>query len=212
MRIKYVLVLLLVFGIGFVLGRISVDEPVREVQQTTRQAETAPVEEAEADEDRTMWIANTVVNIRAHPGLDAEIAGRLFQGDSIRVTGQDGEWSAITMDEDSTGWVFTPLLSDTRVDPLPAVQTGSTRYSVTEKNPLWWRYSYQVDLTVYRSTSQQWKVTVRFVNDEGFELDTDIVYTPMFDRAQQYTIRENTLVDMPLAERIAGMVVDVQAM
>jgi uncharacterized protein YgiM (DUF1202 family) len=72
--------------------------------------------------------AYQTINVRSGPGTQFEIVGQLAEGDTVPVTGRDGEnarWYRVTLTDDQQGWVssFTVMLDGAATD-LPIVAPG----------------------------------------------------------------------------------------
>ncbi|MBD3276228.1 MAG: SH3 domain-containing protein [Candidatus Marinimicrobia bacterium] len=211
---RKIVLLLLAFLAGFAAGRFSLpvnsSEESMDAEQKKSITQTDTLSSHDPRFPEIRWVESNVVNVRSEPGLGAPVLDQLLRGDSVLVQDTTGEWSRIDLGNNMTGWIFSPLLADFKIPPLPAIQVGEAQQSVIEKNELWWRYSYQVTLVVNRPTRENKKVIIKFVDSDGFALDNDITYLPMFDRPQNHTIRDSKLIDLPLAEDVNSIIVSVE--
>ncbi len=52
------------------------------------------------------------LNVRAGPGTGNAILDVLDRGDEVRVTGRDGDWLAIVLDDGRPAWTYAPLIDE----------------------------------------------------------------------------------------------------
>ncbi|MBD3275627.1 MAG: SH3 domain-containing protein [Candidatus Marinimicrobia bacterium] len=212
--LRKILTYLLVLIIGVVLGRLSVQDTTDGSDDTRTDSQVnTPARDQEQNSSNIstiMWVQSNIVNVRSEPDLNAVIATLLYRGDTVRVLNTQNDWSEVRINRETNGWIYSELLSGQRVSPIPAVRVADTDFSVTEQNNLWWRYSYQVTLAVNRPTDDQVKMSIRFVNENGFELDDDITYIPRFEEAQEFIFRDTKLIDLPVAQDVDSIVVQLE--
>lgn len=73
----------------------------------------AEMEAMEAYEDKTAYVSysNGSVNVRAEASKESEIVGRLRFSDSLTVTGIKDDWSRVTLNDGTVGFVMSDLLT-----------------------------------------------------------------------------------------------------
>lgn len=209
MRFLKFIFIIFVFIVGFVLGRYSVfqsqERMVSDESVQTGKQKIVDEQKRNITEAKIMWVRSDVVNVRQKPDLSAPVLDRRFKGDTVTVLDTAGTWSKIDLNGFATGWVFSPLLTPDNVPPAPALQVENAQYKIVDKNDIWWRYSYRVQILVNRPLSGARKVVIEFLDSDGFELDNAISYLSGINHRQQYVLRDETTIDLPLASRIASI-------
>ncbi len=67
--------------------------------------------------EKTMWVNSSdgELNVRTGPGTNNSIITVVRTGSTVVVIGNSGKWSRIRIPDGRLGWVYTPLLSSTKV-------------------------------------------------------------------------------------------------
>lgn len=71
-------------------------------------------------------VSTPSLNVRGGPGTVYPVVGQVTQGDSLPVLARnaDGSWLEVTLEDESTGWVFAELVSlSESIDSLPIAAT-----------------------------------------------------------------------------------------
>ncbi|MFX4262085.1 N-acetylmuramoyl-L-alanine amidase [Pelotomaculum propionicicum] len=75
---------------------------------------------------RNAVVTGSIVNVRGGPGTTNSVVGQVFQGNSLPVLEQSGDWYRVTLPNGSSGWVAGWLLSmQTAPANPPSGQGGS---------------------------------------------------------------------------------------
>lgn len=53
----------------------------------------------------TVAVTGSVVNIRRQPTMDAPVAAKVYGGERLAVTGQQGDWLQVRLADGNTGWI-----------------------------------------------------------------------------------------------------------
>jgi hypothetical protein len=83
--------------------------------QRGEQAESNPILQKKSDDIR--YVIVEMGNVRENPSIDAAIKFRIKHGDAVNIRKKQGNWFAIRLDDERSGWVHRSLLS--RIPPLP---------------------------------------------------------------------------------------------
>ena len=139
------------------------------------------------------------VNIRERADADSDRVGRLEPGESIVITGEDGDWYQVELDGD-VGYIRKDLLTVTESeeevaviveDPLEALLTG-----LTPPTLLQYRNEYEME-GVVTSNIPLISVTAEVYNERTFRVDRS--ETAEFRRSDN--VREFELEDLDLSFR-----------
>jgi uncharacterized protein YgiM (DUF1202 family) len=71
-------------------------------------AVAAPEPQAPAER---MVVTSDALNLRSRPSKDAEVLGRLLQGEAVEVEGRDGGWVQVATADGATGWAYSDYLA-----------------------------------------------------------------------------------------------------
>ncbi|RJR48401.1 MAG: hypothetical protein C4567_00035 [Deltaproteobacteria bacterium] len=82
-----------------------------------------------------MSIGKERANVRAKPNLKSDILFQVFQGDPIKVEKQKDDWVYITDYKHNAGWVYKPLVSNTRT-VVVLVDNANIRKGPGSKGPV----------------------------------------------------------------------------
>jgi len=74
-------------------------------------------------------------NVRAKPNLKSDVLFQVFQGDPIKVAKQRDDWVYVTDYKHNTGWVYKPLVSNTRT-VVVLVDNANIRKGPGSKGPV----------------------------------------------------------------------------
>ena len=100
----------------------GLEEPLR---REVAAAETAPPVVPPADNRgegaERMIVTSSALNLRAAPSSDAEVLGRLLEGDAVEVASRDGGWVEVATADGATGWAYSDYLAVATQSP----ETGS---------------------------------------------------------------------------------------
>jgi uncharacterized protein YgiM (DUF1202 family) len=66
--------------------------------------------EPEAPAER-MVVTSDALNLRSGPSTDAEVLGRLLEGEAVEVAGRDGGWVQVATADGATGWAYSDYLA-----------------------------------------------------------------------------------------------------
>jgi uncharacterized protein YgiM (DUF1202 family) len=58
-----------------------------------------------------MVVTSDALNLRSGPSTDAEVLGRLLEGDSVEVAGREGGWIQVATADGATGWAYSDYLA-----------------------------------------------------------------------------------------------------
>lgn len=101
------------------------------------------------------------------------------------------------------------------VSPSPTIiknwEITNLKYTVTEKNEIWWRFSWQLSLKNNTSSIVDFFVNVSFLDRNGFIIDDDIAYPPEFAPKERRTIKGYALIDAELAPNVKGIEAEVSS-
>ena len=84
-------------------------------------------------------------------------------------------------------------------------------YEITEKNPAWWKFSWQATLKNNTTSTVDFFINVKFLDQEGFVVDDDIVNPPVFGPGEQRDIRGFALIDIDVAPDVYNIKSDTTA-
>jgi len=101
--------------VGWVAGWVISFLPPGQEITTEQNGETVAV--------KVGWVARPEVNLRAGPGTDYDELGELVLSTQVIITGQQGDWYKVLLDNGKTGWVAERLI-DTREERI-ARQEGA---------------------------------------------------------------------------------------
>lgn len=110
---------------------------------------------------------------------------------------------------------FTPPVSQGAVPgraagrtilPLQPVNVTSS-YKVTDKNDVYWTFSYKLELTNPAPTPRAGKLEVSFLDAEGFEMDRATIYGVELAAREKQVISESTIIRVPAAIHVVGLTV-----
>ncbi len=88
---------------------------------TTPQAIPAPASPSTQGE-KIAAVTGSVVNVRSGPGTSNGTTGQVYQGNSLPVLEQSGDWYRVKLPNGATGWVAGWLLSIQVAQPVETVQ------------------------------------------------------------------------------------------
>ena len=96
--------------------------------------------QAYANAEKQMYVNvefGSYLNAREWPDSESKLVGRFNRGELITITDTDGDYSrAMFANGNSSGWVMTKYLSDTKPDELPVgthVVVGNSRVAVRKE-------------------------------------------------------------------------------
>ncbi len=84
-------------------------------------------------------------------------------------------------------------------------------YEITEKTPGWWKFSWQATLKNNTTSTVDFFINVKFLNQEGFVVGDDIVNPPVFGPGEQRDIRGFALIDIDVAPGVYNIESDTTA-
>ena len=84
-------------------------------------------------------------------------------------------------------------------------------YEITEKTPGWWKFSWQATLKNNTTSTVDFFIYVKFLDQEGFVVDDDIVNPPVFESGEQRDIRGFALIDIDIAPNVYNIESDTTA-
>lgn len=84
-------------------------------------------------------------------------------------------------------------------------------YEITEKTPAWWKFSWQATLRNNMTSTVDFFINVKFLDQEGFVVDDDIVNPPVFGPGEQRDIRGFVLIDIDIAPDVYNIESDTTA-
>jgi uncharacterized protein YgiM (DUF1202 family) len=58
-----------------------------------------------------MVVTSDALNLRSGPSTDAEVLGRLLEGDAVEVAGREGGWIQVATADGATGWAYSDYLA-----------------------------------------------------------------------------------------------------
>ena len=93
----------------------------REVAAVDAAPPVVPVADDADEAAERMIVTSSALNLRAEPSSDAEVLGRLLEGDAVEVAGRDGGWVEVATADGATGWAYSDYLAVATQSP----ETGS---------------------------------------------------------------------------------------
>ena len=106
----------------------------------------------------------------------------------------------------------TPTPSPTAT-PTPRPQKNweitNLKYTVTEKNEIWWKFSWQLSLKNNTSSIVDFFVNVSFIDRNGFIIEDDVANPPEFAPKERRTIKGYALIDTELAPNVKDIEAEV---
>lgn len=214
MRVLKFFFMVFIFLAGFVTGKLTNNDSTEirttENSSNTDNQVTISTYNRSSVTESVMWVEGNIMNIRQRPQLSAAIVGKRYRGDTVTVVNTTSQWSEIRINGTDTGWIFTPLLSDEWIEPGPPILVDNLEFKVTGKNDIWWQFSYNVGISILKPLENTRKVVVTFLDSDGFALDNDISYIYGITDGQQFVLRNEAHVDMPLASRVDSLAVMIQ--
>lgn len=115
---------------------------------------------------------------------------------------------------ESSETTSTPTPSPTAT-PTPRPQKNweisNSRYTITEKNDSWWKFSWQLTLKNNTSSIVNFFVTVNFIDRNGFIIDDDMENPPEFGPKERRTIKGYVLIDTELAPNVKDIEAEVSS-
>ncbi len=101
----------------------------------TPQATPAPSPPATQGE-KIAVVTGSVVNVRSGPGTSNGITGQVYQGNSLPVLGQSGDWYHVRLPSGVTGWVAGWLLSVRAASPAQPQQPTQPTQPTQPQQPI----------------------------------------------------------------------------
>jgi len=95
--------------------------------------------------------------------------------------------------------------SEPSLAPIQAPVITAFTYKVVEKNATWWKYSWQLTIMNGVDSSVDCRLIIRFLDRDGYVLDTDRDYPKDLPAKAESTIRGYSLVDTELAYQVAHL-------
>lgn len=92
-----------------------------------------------------------------------------------------------------------PSESETAPIMIQNWELSNLRYKITEKNEVWWKFSWQVTVENNTSHIMDFYITVNFVDRQGFIIGDDIENPPVFGPKERRVIKGYALIDTSLA-------------
>jgi hypothetical protein len=92
-------------------GLADVRVGFRAPEPATTAAAAQVVEVAATPAIERMVVISDALNLRASPSSDAEVLGRLLQGEAVQVAARDGGWVQVGTTDGATGWAYSDYLA-----------------------------------------------------------------------------------------------------
>jgi N-acetylmuramoyl-L-alanine amidase len=100
---------------GWIAGwLVSIEQPA-----PAKPAGDKPAPAVPATGSRAATVTGTVINVRSGPGTGSGILTQAYQGATLPVVDQSGDWYRVTLAGGNSGWVAGWLVSVKTMSPLP---------------------------------------------------------------------------------------------
>jgi len=213
--------------IGFVLGAVVADSyhrrnpdsftyPLSEKERTKSvSAIPSPPSQVEKYErslktSKYHKYTHNELNIRSGRGTEFEIVSCLRRGEKVTVDSLVDDWYRVLKSDKPIGYGYSKLLFDQSPKSYD-FKIQSVQYRITEKNDVWWRFAWTLKIN---NTGIEplvgLRTDIKFLDSEGFVVDTDTEYGIYIAPGETRTIRENTLIDFPSSATIRQISAEVR--
>ncbi|MFC1875501.1 hypothetical protein ACFLY3_05090 [Chloroflexota bacterium] len=105
---------------------------------------------------------------------------------------------------------ITVTVTPTTTQPQEEYEIIEAKYKITEKNSIYWTFSWQA--TIKNNTSGQLHLSVQilFVDNEGFVLGNSVTQYLNLEPGEQETIKFYWFVDAALAPDVVAMELEIE--
>ena len=103
--------------------------------------------------------------------------------------------------------------AEPEISPSPSVienwEISNLRYTVIEKNDMWWKFSWQLSLKNNTSSIVNFFLAVNFLDRNGYIIDDDLENPPQFAPKEQRVIKGYALIDTDLAPDVKDVEAEI---